>query len=107
MRESLENGDVESEVIHGDWIRYDVQDSVELFFHIKNNKLFRMTTLGNYRDKLFEKIEVGTTEKELLDAEPLFVWDEFEEVWKSEKGIFIETDAETNTVRWISVYIKE
>ena len=30
-----------------------------------------------------------------------------EEVWESEKGIFIEMDAETNTVRWISVYIRE
>jgi len=27
-------------------------------------------------------------------------------VWESEKGIFIETDAEINTVRWISVYIR-
>lgn len=31
LRELLENGDVESEVIHGDWIRYDVHNSVELF----------------------------------------------------------------------------
>ena len=36
-----------------------------------------------------------------------FVYDDFEEVWESEKGIFIEMDAETNTVRWISVYIRE
>lgn len=63
--------------------------------------------MSNYRGKLFEKIGVGTTEKELLEAEPSFVWDDFEEVWESEKGIYIETDAETNTVRWISVYIKE
>lgn len=107
LRELLENGDVESEVIHDDWIRYDVQNSVELFFHLKSNELFRMATLSNYRGKLFEKIGVGTTEKELLEAEPSFVWDDFEEVWESEKGIYIETDAETNTVRWISVYIKE
>ena len=48
-----------------------------------------------------------TTEKELLEVEPSFVYDDFEEVWESEKGIFIEMDAETNTVRWISVYIRE
>lgn len=35
LRELLENGDVESEVIHDDWIRYDVQNSVELFFHLR------------------------------------------------------------------------
>lgn len=107
LRELLEKEGVESEVIHNEWIRYDIQNSVELFFHLKNNKLFRITTLDNYQGKLFEKIGVGTTEKELLEAEPSFVYDDFEEVWESQKGIFIETDAETNTVRWISVYIKE
>ena len=107
LQELLEKETVESEIINNDWIRYDIQNSVELFFHLKNNKLFRITTLDNYQGKLFGKIGVGTTEKELLEVEPSFVYDDFEEVWESEKGIFIETDAETNTVRWISVYIKE
>lgn len=107
LHELLKKEDVESEIIHNNWIRYDIQNSVELFFHLKNNKLFRLTTLDNYQGKLFEKIGVGTTEKELLEVEPTFVYDDFEEVWESEKGIFIEMDAETNTVRWISIYIKE
>lgn len=107
LHELLEGEDVEAEIINNDWIRYDIQNSVELFFHLKNNKLFRITTLDNYQGKLFEKIGVGTTEKELLEVELSFVYDNFEEVWESEKGIFIEMDAETNTVRWISVYIRE
>ena len=107
LHELLEGEAGEAEIINNDWIRYDIQNSVELFFHLKNNKLFRITTLDNYQGKLFEKIGVGTTEKELLEVEPSFVYDDFEEVWESEKGIFIEMDAETNTVRWISVYIRE
>ena len=107
LRELLEKEGTTSKIIFDDWIQYDVQDSVELLFHLKNDKLFRITTLDNYQGKLFEKIGVGTTEKELLEVEPSFVYDDFEEVWESEKGILIETDAETNTVRWISVYIKE
>ena len=107
LRELLEKEDVESEIINSDWIRYDILNSVELFFHLKNNKLFRITTLDNYRGKLFEKIGVGTTEKELLEVEPSFAYDDFEEVWESEKGVFIEMDAETNVVRWISVYVRE
>lgn len=98
---------VVSEIINNNWIRYDIQNSVELFFHLKNNKLFRITTLDNYQGKLFKKIGVGTTKKELLEAEPSFVYNDFEEAWESEKGIFIEMDVETNTVRWISVYIRE
>lgn len=107
LRELLEGEGVETEIINNAWIRYDIQNSVELFFHQKNNKLFRMTTLDNYRGKLFGKIGVGTTEKELLKIEPSFVYDDFEEIWESEKGVFIEMDAENNTVRWISIYIKE
>lgn len=107
LKELLEKEDTKSEVIHNDWIRYDIQNSVELFFHLKNNKLFRITTLDNYKGKLFGRIGVGTTENELLEAEPSFIYDDFEEVWESEKGIFIETDAESNIVKWISVYIKE
>ena len=107
VQELLEGKAVKSEIINNDWIRYDIQNSIELFFHLKNNKLFRITTLDNYKGKLSGKIGVGTTEKELLEAEPSFVYDDFEEVWESKKGVFVEMDAETNTVRWISVYIKE
>ena len=107
VQELLEGKAVKSEIINNDWIRYDIQNSIELFFHLKNNKIFRITTLDNYKGKLFGKIGVGTTEKELLEAEPSFVYDDFEEVWESKKGVFVEMDAETNTVRWISVYIKE
>lgn len=70
VQELLEGKAVKSEIINNDWIRYDIQNSIELFFHLKNNKLFRITTLDNYKGKLFGKIGVGTTEKELLEAEP-------------------------------------
>ena len=107
LNDLLSLNNVETTVINENWIRYDIQNSVELFFHLKNNKLFRITTLDGYKGKLFEKIGVGTTEVELLKIEPSFVYNDFEEVWESEKGVFIEMDAETNTVRWISIYIPE
>lgn len=107
LKDLLEMEGVTSKIIFDDWIQYDIRNDIELLFHLKNNKLFRITTLDNYKGKLFEKIGVGTTEEEMLKIEPSFIYDDFEEVWESEKGIFIETDAETNLVRWISVYIKE
>ena len=103
----LEMESVSSKIIFDDWIQYDIQNSLELLFHLKNNKLFQITTLDNYKGKLFGKIGVGTTEEEMLKIEPSFVYDDFEEVWESDKGVFIEMDAETNKVRWISVYIPE
>lgn len=107
LKELLLSDNVQVNIINDNWIRYDIQNSVELFFHQKNNKLFRITTLDDYRGKLFEKIGVGTTEEELLKVDSSFVYDDFEEVWESNKGVFIEMDAETNKVRWISVYIPE
>ena len=107
LKELFSSDDVKVKLMNENWIRYDIQNSVELFFHLKNNKLFRITTLDNYKGKLFEKIGVGSTEEEMLEIESSFVYDEFEEVWESDKGVFIEMDAETNNVRWISIYIPE
>ena len=107
LKELLSSDDVKVKLMNENWIRYDIQNSVELFFHLKNNKLFRITTLDNYKGKLFEKIGVGSTEEEMLEIESSFVYDEFEEVWESDKGVFIEMDAVTNNVRWISIYIPE
>lgn len=99
--------DVEIVILNEKWIRYDIQNCIELFFYLVNNKLFRITTLDNYKGKLFGKIGVGTTEEDLLNMEPSFIYDEFEEVWESSKGVFIEMDAETNKVKWISIFIPE
>ena len=97
----------EKKILHDRWIRYDIDQSIELFFHQTNGKLFRITTLENYKGKLFDKISVGMTAKELLAADPSFYYDEFEEVYESDKGVFIESDPQTDIVKWISVYIKE
>lgn len=107
LKDILSQDGVESMVINNQWIRYDIQDTIELFFHLQNDKLFRITSLDRYKGKLFDKISIGTTEDEMLQVEPTFIYNDFEEVWESEKGAFIEMDAKTNTVRWISIYIPE
>ena len=66
-------------ILHGEWIRYDIHDCIELFFHLRNRKLFRITTLGKYEGKLFDGIAVGSTEDDMLRIEPSFVYDEFED----------------------------
>lgn len=107
LKDILLSDDVNVKIINNKWIRYDVQNSIELFFHLKNSKLFRITTLDGYKGKLFGKIAVGTSKEEMLRIEPTFLYNDFEEVWESEKGIFVEMDAVENTVKWISVYISE
>ncbi len=107
LKDLLEMEGVTSKIIFNAWIQYDIQNDIELLFHLKNDKLFRITTLDNYKGKVFNEIGVGTSEEEMLKVEPSFVYDDFEKVWESDKGVFIEMDAEINKVRWISVYIPE
>ncbi|CAM4448375.1 hypothetical protein [Paenibacillus tarimensis] len=88
-------------------VRYEIKDEVILWFNIFNGKLFKITALKNYTGKLFDVIHIGMPIDEVLEIEPSFEYDDFEEVYCSPKGIYIETDPIEHTVLWISVYIKE
>jgi len=88
-------------------IRYELEDTVDLWFNLLNGKLFKITALKNYTGKLFKEICIGMPIQTVLALEPSFVYDDFEEVYCSPKGVYIETDPIDNTVLWISVYIKE
>ena len=86
---------------------YIIQNKISLQFLSQNNRLFKIVALPEYKGKLFGEISIGMTVEELLEVEPSFSYDDFEEVWISDKGVFIEMDPETNRVMWISVYIPE
>lgn len=88
-------------------IIYEINDSVDLWFNVLNGKLFKITALKNYTGKLFGDIGIGMHIDDVLSREPSFSYDDFEEVYCSPKGVFIETDPAEHTVLWISVYVKE
>lgn len=88
-------------------VRYEIRDEVDLWFNLFNGKLFKITALKNYTGKLFDVIHIGMPIDEVLEIEPSFEYDDFEEVYCIPKGIYIETDPVENTVLWISVYIRE
>ena len=50
---------------------------------------------------------IGMHIDDVLKIEPSFIYDDFEEVYVSNKGIYIETDPVNNSVLWISVFVKE
>ena len=107
LKDILSLPNVTSRNYFEDTIRYEVKNESLLFFNTINNKLYKITATGTYKGKAFGKIGIGMTSKELLEAEPSFVYNDFEEVWISDKGIFIEMEPETNRVMWISVYVPE
>ncbi|WP_054948546.1 hypothetical protein [Numidum massiliense] len=88
-------------------VRYEIENDIDLWFSITNGKLFKLTASENYEGLLFNQIHVGMHIDDALKVEPSFEYDEFEEVYVSQKGIYIETDPVTHRVLWISVFVKE
>lgn len=108
LKDIVMDRDVKAILLNNHWIRYEVKDTIYLFFDIINGKLFKITTLSNYKGLLWDKIHIGMPAEEFIKVEPSLVYDDFEEVYASEgKGVYIETDVETNSAQWISVFVKE
>lgn len=97
-----------SHLLYGDWTRYEIKDTADLFFHNKNGKLWQICALEKYKGKLFDKISVGMTEQELLQIDNSFVFNEISETFNSPKGVCIETETHTTgEIYGIAIYIKE
>jgi hypothetical protein len=107
LHESMKKENIKAFLYDNYLVRYEILDKIYLFFNLVNGKLFKITALENYKGKLFGDIYIGMHIDEVLKREPSFVYDDFEEVYCSSKGIYIETDPVEHTVLWISIYIKE
>lgn len=103
----ITNDSISTKVLGKFLIKYEIGSKVDLWFNVINGKLFKITALSSYKGSLFEDIVIGMHIKEVLNIEPSFIYDEFEEVYCSNKGIYIETNPIDDTVLWISVFIKE
>lgn len=102
----LTDASVKVRVLHNRWIIYNINDVIELYFHLMNGKLFRICTMKNYRGKLFDKIRVGMRKTTMLKIESSFFYDDMDEVYMSDKGVFVEFNTK-GKAEWISIYIKE
>ena len=107
LSDIISRPDVTSVILNNCWIRYDISNTMMLFFHLKNRKLFKICTQEAYAGKLYGVIDTSTHEDDFTKIDPEIIYDDFEEVWESPKGYFIETDAETGLATWINVFIKE
>ncbi|PXV84584.1 hypothetical protein C8E03_1267 [Lachnotalea glycerini] len=107
LKALLQNEKVECFLYDKFLVRYEIKGKIYLFINLINGKLFKITTLEEYKGLLFDEIYVGQKTEDMLSVETSFEYDDFEEVYVSPKGVFVETDSETETVQWISVFIKE
>jgi hypothetical protein len=107
LKSLLESEKVECFLYDKFLVRYEIKGKIYLFFNLINGKLFKITTLEEYKGLLFDEIYVGQKTEDMLRVDTSFEYDEFEEIYVSDKGVFVETEPETDTVKWISIYIKE
>ena len=89
-------------------ITYEIDNILNLCFNINNGKLVRITALKNYKGKLFNNIYIGMDMKEVLKIDKSFVYDDIEEGYENEDGgVYIESDAQTEEIVCISVFLRE
>lgn len=105
LKDILTDSKVKATVLNNLWIRYEISDDLYLFFSLLNGKLFKITTLSGYKGLLWGKIKVGMKAKDFIKIEPSFRYDDFEEVYECDKGVFIETYEDR--AMWISVYVRD
>lgn len=107
LQKYLEESRAKTQMLGRFLVKYEIQDQLILWFNVVNGKLFKITACKEYKGFLFDRIKIGMDIENVLKEDSSFSYDDFEEVYESEKGIYIETHPQTNEVMWISVFIKE
>ena len=96
----------ESETIPNPWNVIIIDDVISLFF-AKNKKLFKIVFWENYFGNLPNGIHTGMKIEDAIIHDKSLFYDEWNEVYVSDNGYWIEDNIETNQVMSISIYIKE
>lgn len=96
----------ESETVPNPWTALIIDNYISFFF-AKNNKLFKMIFWEGYQGSLPNGISSGITieKAKLLDVSLSF--DDWNEIYQSDNGYWLEDNIDTNTVMSISIFVKE
>ena len=95
-----------SETIPNPWTVLVIDNVMSLFF-AKNGKLFKMVFWEGYQGSLPNGISLGMPIDEAKSLDPSLSFDDWNEIYQSENGYWIEDSIETKTVMSISIFIKE
>ncbi len=89
------------------WHVLKIDNSVGLFFSEGNYKLFKIYIMNDCEAKLPNSIKIGAAIKYVKEIDDTLVYEDFEEIYLSSKGYWIEDDPLTNNVFSIQVFVKE
>lgn len=82
-----------------------IDDTICLIFNLMNWKIFAIIAKSNYKWKLFWDISVWMIIEKALQIEPSLIYDDFEELYVSNKWIVIEVI--WTKINWIQIQTKE
>ncbi len=96
----------ESETIPNPWTVLVINNVMSLFF-AKNGKLFKIVFWEGYQGSLPNGISLGIPIDEAKSLYSSISFDDWNEIYQSENGYWIEDNIDTKTVLSVSIFIKE
>ena len=96
----------ESETVPNPW-NVIVIDGIASLFFARNKKLFKIVFWENYQGALPNGVHTGMSMDDALNCDCSLRYDDWNEVYISDAGYWIEDNLETKQVMSISVFIKE
>lgn len=82
-------------------------DNIAKLYFASNNILFKIIVLPDYKGTLLCKISATSTFSEAFAVDPTLKFDDWNEIYKSDKGYFMETDSKDEEILNLSIFIKE
>lgn len=96
----------ESETIPNPWTVLVIDNTMSLFF-AKNEKLFKIVFWDGYRGSLPNGISLGISMESAKAMDSSLRFDDWEEIYLSDNGYWIEDNVDTQMILSISIFIKE
>ncbi len=96
----------DAETVPHPWKVMEIPNVLSLFF-AKNDKLFKVVFWKNYAGNMANGIGVGMSMEQAFSVDKTLSYNDWDEIYESEKGYWLEENPLDKTVFSITVFIKE
>lgn len=85
------------------WIIIEIENIMEFFF--AKNRLFKIILKGNFSGGLPNGINLDTTIDEAQKIDPNLIFDDWDEIFISDNGYWVDYDEDTKKICWITIFL--
>jgi len=86
------------------WIYDDGENEVMEFFFAKG-RLFKIILKGNFKGNLPNGVNLDTTIDDAKKMDSTLKFNDWEEIFESQNGYWVDYDEETKKLSWITIFI--